>query len=47
VETKPSRVDIEVTKEIKKALAVMSIALHDNLFVASASCVIYKSVGHL
>jgi len=46
-ETKPSRVDIEVSKDIKKALAVMGIALHDHLIVAGASCVSLKSLDHL
>ena len=46
-ETKPSRADIEVTKDIKKALAVMGIALHDHLIVAGTSCVSFKSLGHL
>ena len=47
VETKPSRADIEVTKDLKKALAVMGIALHDHLIVAGTSCVSFKSLGHL
>ena len=46
-ETKPSRADIEVSKDIKKALAVMGIALHDHLIVAGTSCVSFKSLGHL
>ena len=46
-DTKPSRADIEVTKDIKKALAVMGIALHDHLIVAGISCVSFKSLGHL
>jgi DNA repair protein RadC len=46
-ETKPSRADIEDTKDIKKALAVMGIALHDHLIVAGTSCVSFKSLGHL
>ena len=46
-ETKPSRADIEVTKDVKKALAVMSIALHDHLIVAGTSSVSFKSLGHL
>jgi len=46
-ETKPSRVDIEVSKDIKKALAVMGIVLHNHLIVAGASCVSLKSLGHL
>ena len=46
-DTNPSRADIEVTKDIKKALAVMGIALHDHLIVAGTSCVSFKSLGHL
>ena len=46
-ETKPSRADIEVSKDIKKVLAVMCIALHDHPIVAGASCVSLKSLGHL
>ena len=46
-ETKPSRADIEASKDIKKVLAVMCIALHDHPIVAGASCVSLKSLGHL
>ena len=46
LETKPSRADVEMTKGIKKALAVMGIALHDRLIVAGTSCVSFKSLGH-
>ena len=46
-ETKPSRADIEFSKDIKKVLAVMCIALHDHPTVAGASCVSLKSLGHL
>ena len=46
-DTKPSRADIEMTKDIKKALAVIGIALHDHLIVAGTSCVSFKSLGHL
>ncbi|MDA8717184.1 hypothetical protein N9M78_04450 [Alphaproteobacteria bacterium] len=44
---KPSRADIEVTKDNKKTLAVMSIAPHDHLIVAGRSCVSFKNLGHL
>ena len=47
VKTKSSRADIEVTKDIKKALAVMGIALHDHLIVVGTSCVSFKSLSHL
>ena len=46
-ETKPSPTDIEMTKDIKKALAVMGIELHDHLIVAGTSSVSFKSLGHL
>ena len=46
-ETKPSRADIKATKDIKKALAVIGIALHDHLIVAGTICVSFKSLGHL
>jgi DNA repair protein RadC len=42
-----SRADIEVTNGIKKAFAVMGIALHDHLIVVGTSCVSFKSLGHL
>ena len=47
VETKPSRADIKVTKDIKKALAVMGIALLDHLIFVGTSCISFKSLGHL
>ena len=45
-DTKPSRAGIEVTKDIKKALAVMGIMLHDHLVVAGMRRVSFKSLGH-
>ncbi|MGB2438883.1 MAG: JAB domain-containing protein [Candidatus Puniceispirillaceae bacterium] len=46
-DTKPSRANIEVPKDIKKALAVMGIAPHDHLIIAGTSCISFKSLGHL
>ncbi|MGB1998657.1 MAG: JAB domain-containing protein [Candidatus Puniceispirillaceae bacterium] len=46
-DTKPSRADIEVPKDIKKALAVMGIAPHDHLIIAGSSCISFKGLGHL
>jgi DNA repair protein RadC len=46
-ELKPSRADIDVTRDIEKALAVMGIALHDHLIIANIACVSFKSLGHL
>jgi DNA repair protein RadC len=34
-------------KYLKKALALMSIAIYDHLIVASTSCVSFKGLGHL
>jgi DNA repair protein RadC len=45
-ETKSSRADVEVTKDIKKALAVINIALHDYLIIAGTSWVSFKSLCH-
>ena len=46
-ELKPSRADIDVTRDIEKALAVMGIALHDHLIIADSICDCFKSLGHL
>ncbi len=46
-EMSPSRADINVTRDIHKALAVMDISLHDHLIVAGTNCVSFKSLGHL
>ncbi len=45
-ELKPSRADIDVTRDIKKALAVMGVTLHDHLIIADTTCVSFKSLGH-
>ena len=47
VEVKPSRADIDVTREIEKALALMGIALHGHLIIANTTCVSLKNPGHL
>jgi len=46
-ESKPSRADIAVTRNIEKALTVMGITLHDHLIIADTNCVSFKSLGHL
>ena len=46
-EVKPSRADIDVTRDIEKALAAMGVALHDHLIIADTTCVSFKSLGHL
>ena len=45
-ETKSSRADVKVTKDIKKALVVIDIALHDYLIIAGTSWVSFKSLCH-
>ena len=46
-EFNPSRADIDITRDIKKALAVMGIALHDHLIIADTTCASFISLGHL
>ena len=46
-ETEPSRADIDMTNEVKRALEIMTIGLHDHLIVAGTECVSFKSLGHL
>ena len=46
-DTKPSLADIEVTKDVKKALAVMGMAPYNQLIVVGNNCVSFKSLGHL
>ena len=46
-EPKPSRADIAVTRDIKKALTVMGITLHDHLIIADTNCVSSKRLGRL
>lgn len=46
-EMTPSRADIDITKDIATALAVMDIKLHDHLIVAGQDCVSLKTLGHL
>ena len=47
VEVKPSRADINVTRDIEKALAVMGIALHDHLIIGRSGHVSLKSKGYI
>ena len=44
-EVKPSRADIDVTRDIEKALAVMGIALHDHLIIADTTASSSKVLG--
>jgi DNA repair protein RadC len=46
-EAEPSRADIEMTDQLKRALNLVTIALHDHLIVAGRQCVSFKSLGHL
>ena len=43
---KPSRADIAVTRDIKKALTVMGMTLHNHLIIADTICVSLKSLDH-
>lgn len=43
----PSRADIDMTHEIKRALEMVTIILHDHLIVAGTDCTSLKSLGHL
>ena len=46
-ETEPSRADIDMTAELKPALALVTITLHDHLIVAGKTVVSFKSLGLL
>ena len=46
-EAKPSRADIAVTRDIKKALTLMGMTLHDQLIIADTICVSFNSLDHL
>ena len=51
-ETEPSRADIDMTAELKKALSIATITLHDHLLhdhliVAGKTVVSFKSLGLL
>ena len=46
-ETEPSRADINMTAELKTALYLVTITLHDHLIVVGKTVVSCKSVGHL
>ena len=46
-ETEPSRPDIDMTAELKTALALVTITLHDHLIVAGKTVVSFKSLGLL
>lgn len=43
----PSRPDITMTSELQRALAIVSIKLHDHLIVAGTSCTSLRALGHL
>ena len=46
-EAKPSRADIAVKRDIKKALTVMGMTLHDHHIIADIICVSFESLGQL
>ena len=46
-EIEPSRADINMTAELKTALSLVTIALHDHLIVAGKTLVSFKSLGLL
>ena len=46
-ETEPSRADIDMTAELKIALSLVTITLHDHLIVAGKTLVSFKSLGLL
>lgn len=46
-EREPSRADIDMTAELKAALALVTVTLHDHLIVAGQDVVSFKSLGLL
>ncbi len=46
-ETEPSRADIDMTAELRAALALVTVTLHDHLVVAGQEVVSFKSLGLL
>jgi DNA repair protein RadC len=46
-EREPSRTDIDMTAELKAALALVTVTLHDHLIVAGQDVVSFKSLGLL
>ena len=46
-ETEPSRADIEMTAELRTALSLVTVTLHDHLIVAGKTVVSFKSLGLL
>ena len=46
-ETEPSRADIDMTAELKTALSLVTIMLHDHLIIAGKTVVSFKSLGLL
>ena len=46
-EREPSRTDIDMTAELKAALALVTVTLNDHLIVAGQDVVSFKSLGLL
>jgi len=44
---KPSREDIEMTKEIQKAASALGIAIHDHLIIGRKGHASFRSLGLL
>ena len=44
-ETEPSQADIDMTAELKTALSLATVTLHDHLIVAGKTVVSFKSLG--
>jgi len=42
---KPSREDIEMTKEIRKAAQALGITIHDHLMIGREGCASFRSLG--
>jgi DNA repair protein RadC len=46
-EPTPSRADVEMTREVKAAAAVLSVALHDHVIVGSGRWLSFRCEGLL
>ena len=43
----PSRADIEMTREVAKAAALLGVTVHDHVIVGRGRYVSLRSLGHL
>ena len=46
-EAQPSRADIDMTADIRTAMAAIGITLHDHLIITPTDCISFKSLGLL